>query len=111
MTFQAIFLMQTFSLHPILYPVNTLDHYANMPMQYIPVFHYFVYNKLQYFTAVKNDNFLLKNCDIFLIFAQNIDYGYTLEPPEAVLTSTHNLCFRAKIRKNVWQGRAGCTFH
>ena len=31
-----------------------------------------------------------------LIFAQNIDCGYTLE---AVLTSTHNLCFRAKIRK------------
>ena len=29
--------------------------------------------------------------DIFLMFAQNID--------EAVLTSTHNLCFRAKIRK------------
>ena len=40
--------------------------------------------------------------DIFLIFAQNIDCGYTLEPPrrgEAVLTSTHNLCFGAKIRK------------
>ena len=37
---------------------------------------------------------------IFLIFAQSIDCGYTLEPPhQAVLTSTHNLCFRAKIRK------------
>ena len=45
----------------------------------------------------------MKNYDIFLIFAQNIDCGYSLEPPrviEAVLTSTHNLCFRAKIRKN-----------
>ena len=31
--------------------------------------------------------------DIFLIFAQNIDCGYTLEPPR------HNLCFGAKIRK------------
>ena len=31
----------------------------------------------------------------FLIFAQNIDCGYT----EAVLTRTHDLCFRAKIRK------------
>ena len=48
------------------------------------------------------------NCfDIILIFAQNIDCGYTLEPPqvvgtcEAVLTSTHNLCFRAKIRKKM----------
>ena len=40
----------------------------------------------------KNDNFQMKNCDLFLIFAQNIDR-------EAVLTSTHDLCFRAKIRK------------
>ena len=30
----------------------------------------------------------------FLIFAQNIDCGYT----KAVLTSTHNLCFRAKTK-------------
>ena len=33
----------------------------------------------------------------FLIFAQNIDCGYTLG--EAVLTSIHNLCFGLKIRK------------
>ena len=32
---------------------------------------------------------------IFLIFTQNIDCGYMVE----VLTSTHNLCFGAKIRK------------
>ena len=46
----------------------------------------------------------MKNRDVFLIFAQNIDFGYTLEPPlrsEAVLTSTHNLCFRAKVRKKM----------
>ena len=36
-----------------------------------------------------------------LIFAQNIDCGYTLEPPRCE-TSTHNLCFGAKIRKNVY---------
>ena len=39
----------------------------------------------------------MKNFNIFLIFAQNIDCGYTLEPP--CLTSTHNLCFGGKIRK------------
>ena len=50
-----------------------------MPMQYTDFF------------GCKNENFLLKNFDIFLIFAQNIDCGYT----EAVLTSTHNLCFGA----------------
>ena len=53
------------------------------------------------FHGCKNGNFQMKNCDIFIIFALNIDRGYMLEPPhltEAVLTSTHNLCFRAKIR-------------
>ena len=53
------------------------------------------------FHGCKNDNFQLNVLDYFLIFAQNIYCGYTLEPPhiEAVLTSTHNICFRAKIRK------------
>ena len=64
-------------------------HYENLPMHYT-----------QIFLALKSENFQLKIFDIFLIFAQNIDCGYTLEPPrEAVLTSTHNLCFGAKIRK------------
>ena len=48
------------------------------------------------FLALKIESFQLKNFDIFLIFAQNIDCGYRLA--EAVLTSTHNLCFGAKIR-------------
>ena len=46
--------------------------------------------------VVKMKIFTGKKIDIFLIFAQNIGCGYTLE---AVLTSTHNLCFEAKIRK------------
>ena len=53
------------------------------PMQYTAIFH-----------GCKNDNFQMKNCDIFLIFAQNIDRGHTLEP--AVLTSTHDLCLEQK---------------
>ena len=44
----------------------------------------------------------MKNCDVFLIFAQNMDCGYTLDLSEAVLTSTHNLCFGAKIRKKLY---------
>ena len=32
------------------------------------------------FFSLKNENFQQKNVDIFLIFAQNIDCGYTLEP-------------------------------
>ena len=31
------------------------------------------------FKVVKNENFQLKNFDIFLIFAQNIDCGYSLD--------------------------------
>ena len=42
-----------------------------MPMQYTAIFH-----------GCKNDNFQMKINDIFLIFAQNIDRGYTLEPPQ-----------------------------
>ena len=57
-------------------------HYENLPMQYT-----------DYFSAVKIENFIRKKLVFFLIFAQNIDRGY-----EAVLTSTHNLCFGAKIR-------------
>ena len=33
------------------------------------------------FSAVKIENFIGKKKDIFKVFAQNIDCGYTLEPP------------------------------
>ena len=39
---------------------------------------------------------------IFLFLLKNIDCGYSLEPPdEAVLTSTHNLCFEQKCWKKI----------
>ena len=43
----------------------------NMPMQYTAIFH-----------GCKNGNFSVKKSNIFLIFAQNIDRVYTLEPPQ-----------------------------
>ena len=51
-------------------------HYENMPIQNIVIFH-----------GCKNDNFQMKNCDIFLIFAVNMDRGYTfiIEPPQSML--------------------------
>ena len=53
-----------------------------MPMQHTEIF-----------STVKIVKFILKKIfDIFHIFAQNIE-------AEAVLTSIHNLCFGAKIRK------------
>ena len=36
---------------------------------------------IQYFFSLKIKHFQRKNFDIFLIFAQGIDCGYTLEPP------------------------------
>ena len=39
-------------------------------------------NKQRFFLALKIENFQLINFDIFLIFAQNIDLGYMLEPPQ-----------------------------
>ena len=50
------------------------------------------------FSRLLNNNFQITNCDIFLIFALNINSGYN----EAVLSSTHNLYLRAKIRKKVY---------
>ena len=69
-------------------------------------------NILKFFQP-KKENYQIKNSDIFHISAQNIDCGYSLEPPrrggsndyhnlcfeqkgEAVLKSTHNLCFKQK---------------
>ena len=46
------------------------SHYENLPMQ-----------KTEIVLALKIEYFQLKKFDIFLIFAQNIDCGYTLEPP------------------------------
>ena len=60
-------------------------HYENTPIQFTAIFY-----------CCNNDNFKMKNYKVFLIFAQNIDCGY------AVVMSTHNVCFRAKIRKNVY---------
>ena len=49
-----------------------LAYYENTPMQYTTIFH-----------DCQNHNFQVKNCDIFLIFALNIDREYTLEPPQS----------------------------
>ena len=47
--------------------------------------------------TIKNGKSQIKIFDIFHISAQNIDCGYSLElPQQAVITSTHNLCFLAK---------------
>ena len=63
-----------------------------MSVRYTAIFH-----------SYKNDYFQMKNCNIFLNFAQNIHCGYTLEPPQCGgSNSAHNLCFEAKIRKKCY---------
>ena len=52
------------------YQLTTTMHYENMLKQYLAIFH-----------GCKNETFQMKNCDIFLSFAQNIDSGFTLVPP------------------------------
>ena len=47
-------------------------HYENMPIQIYRKFH----------LQKKPENFQIKNSDIFYISAQNIDCGYSLEPPQ-----------------------------
>ena len=44
--------------------VSFYNHYENLPMQYTEIF-----------IAIINENFRQKKFDIFLIFAQNIDFG------------------------------------
>ena len=57
-------------------------HYVNTPMQYTTL-------------NTAENNFPKIICGIFLNFPRNMLCGYSLEPPniEAVLKSSHNLCF------------------
>ena len=51
--------------------------------------------------TIKNLKFSDKNSDIFHTSAQNIDCGYSLEPPRRGGSNEyHNLCFWAEINKN-----------
>ena len=51
--------------------------------------------------ALKVENFQLINFDIFLIFAQNIDCGYSLEPPRRGGSNEYpQSMFLSKNKKN-----------
>ena len=51
--------------------IHITNHYENTPIQ--------IYRKN---SPPKTENFQIKNSDIFHISAQNIDCGYSLEPPQ-----------------------------
>ena len=64
-------------------------HYENTPIQ--------IYWK---FYHKKNENFQIKSSDIFHISAQNIDCGYSLEPPRRGGSNDYTQSmFWAEIRK------------
>ena len=83
-----------------------------MSVQYTAIFH-----------GCKNDNFQTKFFYIFLIFAQNIDYGYTLEPPQRGGSNEYpQSMFWRKNKKNMYTrvnpkfsiqkcGIRGCSLH
>ena len=56
--------------HDFIDVIITCKHYKNLPMQYTEIF-----------SSLKMENFIRKKNDIFDIFAQNINCGYTLELP------------------------------
>ena len=66
-------------------------HYANVSVQYTAIFH-----------GCKNANFQMKIFDIFLIFAQNINCGYTLEQPQRGGSNEYpQSMFWSKNKKNM----------
>ena len=70
---------------------DTKFHYEDTPLQIHLKFYY-----------QKNENFQIKNSDIFHISAQHIEWGYPLEPPRRGGSNEyHNLCFSAEITKIV----------
>ena len=52
---------------------------------------------MQKFSKVVKNDICLDKTDTFLIFAQNIDCGYTLEPPQSM--------FWRKNKKKVYENR------
>ena len=74
--------------------------YENMSVQYTAIFH-----------GCKNDNFQMIFFYIFLIFAQNIDCGYTLEPPQRGGSNEYpQSMFWSKNKKNMYT-RVNPTFY
>ena len=71
--------------------LNDPCHYENTPIQ--------IYRK---FHLKKTENFRIKNSDIFYISAQNIDCGYSLEPPHRGGSNEYpQSMFLSKNKKNI----------
>ena len=79
-----------------------ITHIENFTMPIVTLRKH-AYSNILKISPPKNENFQIKNSDIFLISAQNIDCGYSLEPPRwGGSNEYHNLCFLAEIRKIIY---------
>ena len=56
-----------------LYTASSVTHYDNMSLYYSAIFH-----------SCENKKIQLQKNDSFYIFAKNIDFVYTLEPPQSM---------------------------
>ena len=95
--------------------LNTISHYCNRKKNSLwkiectaakpglrSITKHALFKYIEKFTT-KNWKFSDKNSDIFHISAQNIDCGYSLEPPRRDGSNEyHNLCFWAEIRKKLY---------
>ena len=55
---------------------------------------------MEIFSSVNNETFIRKKNEFFYIFSQNIDCGYTLEPPRRGGSNKHpKSMFRSKNKK------------
>ena len=75
------------------YQIHCYDFYKNLSMQY----------DIQRIFQKTKMNISL-NFDIFNIFTQNIDCGYTLEPPRRYDSNEYpqSICFGSEIRKYIY---------
>ena len=68
---------------------NTKTHPCN-----IQIFFFFFFF---FFFGRQNENFHWKKFDIFLIFAKNRDFGFTLEPPPLIPQSFYSIKVGFKV--------------
>ena len=78
--------------------IMTFSAYIHTVLQSITKTRLFKY--IENFTPQKTENIQIKNSDIFFISAQNIDCGYSLEPPRRGGSNEYpQSMFCAEIRK------------
>ena len=68
--------------------MSSVDDYSTVPLRK------HAHSNILKILPPKNENFQIKNSDIFHISAQNIDFRYSLELPcRGGSKKYHNLCF------------------